>query len=72
MLSTLFLLADAAADLPADDGFDPGLFFGALIFFGICLVLLGIGLAFGATLAASAAVLVAIGVISSSALVGSG
>jgi hypothetical protein len=66
---TSVVVAEAADTLPPDDGFDPALLFVALFFGAVFLVLVGIGIIIGLVCVAFAAVFVALGVVSSSALI---
>lgn len=59
----------SAQAVPPDDGFAPGLLFAVLFFSAVLLVLVGLGIVFGLACLALAAIFVALGVISSSALV---
>jgi len=61
--------AEAAGAVPADEGFSPGLLFAALFFGAVLLLLVGIGIILGLVCLACAAVFVALGIVSSSALV---
>src|SRR5471030_1719351 len=69
LMLTFVRSAAAATDTPPDDGFDPGLLFAALFFGAVLLVLVGIGIVVGLACLACAAIFVALGVVSSSALV---
>jgi hypothetical protein len=60
------ILSQAA---PPDYGFDPLLLFVALFFGGLLLVLVGVGVIVGLACLTCAAILVALGIISSSALI---
>ena len=55
--------------IPPDNGFDPGLLFVALFFGAVFLILVGIGIVVGLACLACAGIFVALGIISSSALV---
>ncbi len=75
LAACLFLAAGAAAQNddgydPGRDGPDPGL--GLLALFGliVCLVLIGVGIVVGLAVLAGVAALLAVGIISSSVLVG--
>lgn len=61
--------AAASTTTPPDDGFDPGPLFVALLFVAVLLVLIGIGIVVGLACLACAGIFVALGVVSSSALV---
>jgi hypothetical protein len=68
-MTSVVAAAEAADTIPPDDGFDPGLLFAALFFGAVILVLVGIGIIIGLVCVACAAVLIAVGVVSSSALI---
>lgn len=71
LLLILAYVRDAVASTttPPDDGFDPGLLFAALFFSAVLLVLIGAGIVVGLACLACAAIFIALGVVSSSALV---
>lgn len=60
----------AAPDRTVDDDFSPGLLFFALIAMTVMLVLAGIGIAIGLAVAGATALLVGIGILSTSAAIG--
>jgi hypothetical protein len=68
-MTSVVVAAETADTLPPDDGFDPLLLFVALFFGAVFLVLVGIGIIIGLVCVACAAVFVALGVVSSSALI---
>jgi hypothetical protein len=69
-MTSAAMAAEAADSYRDDTGFDAGLFFAILIFGLVLLVLIGIGFAIGLACVACAAVLVSLGVVSSSVLIG--
>ena len=75
ILMAAFVMSGAASTarlphvVPPDDGFDPGLFLGVLFVCAVLLVLVGIGIVIGLASLACAAIFVAFGLMSSSALV---
>ena len=68
-MTAVVAAAEVADAIPPDDDFAPGLFFGALFIVAVLLVLIGIGIVIGLVCAACAAAFVALGIVSSSALV---
>ena len=68
-MTSVVVATEVADTLPSDDGFDPGLLFVALFFGAVLLVLVGIGIIIGLVCLACAAVFVALGIVSSSALI---
>src|SRR5947209_2441933 len=68
-MTSVVVSAEAANNLPPDNGFDPGLLFVALFFGAVLLVLVGIGIIMGLVCAVCAALFVALGIVSSSAII---
>ena len=68
-MTAVSVAAEVADAIPPDDDFAPGLFFGALFFGLVLLVLIGIGIVIGLVCVACAAAFVALGIVSSSALI---
>ena len=68
-MSAVAAAAEVADTIPPDDDFAPGLFFGAIFFVAVLLVLIGIGIVIGLVCVGCAAVFVALGIVSSSALI---
>lgn len=75
VLMAVFVMGAAASTamfsqaVPPDDGFAPGLFLGVLFLGAVLLVLVGFGIVVGLTCLVFAATFVALGVVSSAALV---
>ncbi len=68
-MTAVVVAAEASDALPPDDDFAPGLLFGALFFGAVLLVLVGLGIIIGFGCIACAAVFIALGIVSSSALI---
>jgi len=68
-MSTVVVAAEVADAVPPDDDFAPGLLFGALFFGAVLLVLIGIGIVVGLVGVAGAVAFIALGIVSSSALI---
>jgi predicted membrane-bound spermidine synthase len=67
--SVAFAATEVAQAVPPDDDFSPAVFFAFLLICAVCLVLIGIGLVAALASLAFATLLVAFGIVSSSALI---
>lgn len=68
-MTAVAVAAEVANTIPPDDDFAPGLFIGALFIGAVLLVLTGIGIIIGFVCVACTVVFIAIGIVSSSALI---